>query len=177
MVGAELKSLKSRIIENITNMKKIGLSLLFALCLFFYGNAQDYNTGIGLRGGFASGLTIKHFVTSKAAFEGILASRWRGIEVTGLYEVHGRAFQTERMKWFIGFGAHVGFWNGDYTHKYWGEPGESYTVVGLDGILGLEYSFVEVPFNIGIDWKPAFNFYGYSGFWADGGALSIRYIF
>jgi len=35
----------------------------------------------------------------------------------------------------------------------------------------------EVPFNISIDWKPAYNLWGYSGFWADGGALSIRYIF
>jgi hypothetical protein len=167
----------SRIILKTTKMKKIGLTMLLAFCLFSFSNAQDYNTGIGLRGGFANGITIKHFVSSKAAFEGIIASRWRGLELTGLYEVHGRAFQTERMKWYIGFGAHVGFWNGDYTHKYWGESGTSYTVVGLDGILGLEYSFVEVPFNIGIDWKPAFNLVGYPGFWADGGALSIRYIF
>jgi hypothetical protein len=50
-------------------------------------------------------------------------------------------------------------------------------VVGLDGILGLEYSFVGIPINISVDWKPAFNFAGHSGFWADGGAISIRYIF
>ncbi|MBN1989352.1 MAG: hypothetical protein JW783_08155 [Bacteroidales bacterium] len=158
-------------------MKKLGFTILLALACTLYSHAQDYNTGIGLRGGFASGVTIKHFVSSKSAFEGIVASRWRGIELTALYEVHGRAFNTERMKWFIGFGAHAGFWNGDNTSKYWGEQGVSYTVIGVDGILGLEYSFVEIPFNISLDWKPAFNFYGHSGFWADGGALSIRYIF
>lgn len=158
-------------------MKKITITIILAICISFLGKAQDYNTGIGLRGGFANGLTIKHFVSSKAAFEGIIASRWKGLELTGLYEVHGRAFSTERMKWYIGFGGHVGFWNGDNTNKYWGEPGTSYTVIGLDGILGLEYSFLEVPINIGIDWKPTFNFYGYSGFWGDGGAISIRYIF
>ncbi len=81
------------------------------------------------------------------------------------------------MKWYFGFGAHVGFWNGDYTKHYWGEAGETYTVIGVDGILGLEYSFIEVPINLGLDWKPAFNFIGYSGFRADGGALSICYIF
>lgn len=158
-------------------MKKFGLTILLALGCFIFSNAQDYNTGIGLRGGFANGLTIKHFVTQRAAFEGIISSRWRGLELTGLYEVHGRAFNTERMKWYIGFGGHVGFWNGDYAKPYWGEPGTKYTVVGVDGILGLEYSFLEIPFNIGIDWKPAFNFFGYTGFWADGGALSVRYIF
>ncbi len=158
-------------------MKNITLIIILALSISFWGKAQDYNTGIGLRGGFANGLTIKHFVSSRAALEGIIASRWKGIELTGLYEVHGRAFSTDRMKWYIGFGGHVGFWNGDNTNKYWGEPGTSYTVIGLDGILGLEYNFIEVPINIGIDWKPTFNFYGYSGFWGDGGAISIRYIF
>lgn len=147
------------------------------MCCSFLGIAQDYKTGIGFRGGFANGITIKHFVSSKTAFEGIISSRWRGLELTGLYEFHGQAFDTERLKWFVGFGGHLGFWNGENTHKYWGERGTSYAVIGIDGILGLEYSFREVPINIGLDWKPAFNFYGHSGIWADGGALSIRYIF
>lgn len=158
-------------------MRKIGFTFMLAACFTLFTNAQDYNTGIGLRGGFSNGVTIKHFVSPKTAFEGIISSRWKGVELTGLYEVHGWAFNTDRLKWYIGFGAHVGFWNGVNTSKYWGDPGTSYTVVGVDGILGLEYSFYEVPFNIGIDWKPAYNFIGYSGFWADGGALSIRYIF
>ncbi|MEX0982358.1 MAG: hypothetical protein WD577_14860 [Bacteroidales bacterium] len=158
-------------------MKKFGITILLAFSFVIFSNAQDYNTGIGLRGGFSNGVTIKHFVSSKSAFEGIIASRWKGLELTGLYEVHYSAFQTDRLKWYLGFGAHVGFWNGDYTDGRWGDAGESYTVVGLDLIVGLEYSFSEVPFNIGVDWKPAYNFYGYSGLWADGGALSIRYIF
>lgn len=158
-------------------MKKIGFTILFTACLFSFTFAQDYNTGIGFRGGFANGITIKHFVSNKAAFEGIISSRWRGLELTGLYEIHNRAFNTDRLNWYFGFGGHVGFWNGDYTNKYWGDSGHQYTVVGVDGILGLEYNFVEVPINLSIDWKPAYNFYGYSGFWADGGAFSIRYIF
>jgi hypothetical protein len=156
-------------------MKKFGLTILLASGLFLLSNAQDYSTGIGLRGGFANGITIKHFVSQKAAFEGIIASRWRGLELTGLYEIHNRAFQTDRLNWYIGFGGHIGFWNGDNAR--WGTANTAYTVVGVDGILGLEYNFLQVPFNISIDWKPAFNFYGYSGFWADGGAISIRYIF
>ena len=158
-------------------MKKLVITSLFAFCLVSIGLAQDYKTGIGLRGGFENGLTIKHFTREKSAYEFILASRWRGFEVTGLYEVHNQAFDVERFKWFVGFGGHVGSWNGDYTYRYWGEQGTNYTVAGIDGILGLEYSFKEVPFNLSLDWKPAFNFIGYSGFWGDGGALSIRYIF
>jgi hypothetical protein len=156
-------------------MKKIVITCLIVFCLVSISYAQDYTTGIGLRGGFSNGLTIKHFTGERSAFEVILASRWRGVEITGLYEIHNQAFDTERLNWYFGFGGHVGFWNGDYAR--WGEPNTSYTVIGIDGILGLEYNFTEIPINIGIDWKPAFNISGYTGFWADGGALSIRYIF
>jgi hypothetical protein len=156
-------------------MKKYIIIFFIGFCLTTFSNAQDYNTGVGFRGGFSNGLTVKHFVGSHSAFEGILSSRWRGFQVTGLYEIHNQFFDVERFHWYFGGGAHVGFWNGDYAK--WGDPGIMYTVVGIDGILGLEYNFREIPINLSLDWKPAFNFIGYSGFWADGGALSIRYIF
>lgn len=158
-------------------MKKILIAVVMAFCFSTISIAQDYNTGIGIRGGPFTGLTLKHFVSERSAFEFLLATRWRGLEITGLYEIHNRAFDAERLRWYYGFGAHAGFYNGDYTHNKWGEKGNEYSVLGLDGILGLEYSFEEIPFNVSIDWKPSFNFYGYSGFWADGVALSIRYIF
>ena len=156
-------------------MKKIVTSLMIAFCLISISNSQDYNTGIGLRGGFFSGLTIKHFISPKTALEGIFDSRWRGFQFTGLYEVHHHVFDAERFKFYYGVGGHIGVWDGRYTD--WGDRGTNYTVIGIDGILGLEYSFREIPFNLGIDWKPAFNFVGYSGYWGDGGAISLRYIF
>lgn len=158
-------------------MKKIILSFVLVFSFLTVSYAQDYRTGIGLRGGFANGITLKHFVSESSAFEFLFASRWRGVEITALYEIHNRAFHQERLNWYYGIGAHVGFWNGDYTYKYWGERGVDYSVFGIDGILGIEYNFVEAPFNIGIDWKPAYNLVGHSGFWYDGGALSVRYIF
>ena len=150
--------------------------ITFVLILSFVGliSAQEYKTGIGLRAGFSSGLTVKHFNNSKVALEGLFTTRWQGFVVTGLYEVHNRAFDVDRLKWFYGGGAHLGFYNGDYV--YWGRNGSAYTVVGIDGILGLEYTFSEVPINLGIDWKPSFNLIGYSGFWSEGG-FSVRYVF
>ncbi|MFT7035161.1 MAG: hypothetical protein ACJA2S_003683 [Cyclobacteriaceae bacterium] len=156
-------------------MKRTVILVITGLCLSSIGLAQDYNTGIGLRGGYFNGITIKHFIGGKVVLEGILNSRWKGYQVTGLYEIHNEAFQTERLKWYYGLGAHIGFWDGNRTK--WGEGGTNYTVVGLDGILGLEYNFSETPFNLGIDWKPTLDIGGYSGFWGDGGAISIRYIF
>jgi hypothetical protein len=156
-------------------MKKLMLVLLIALFIGLNSNAQDYNTGIGLRGGWGTGLTVKHFLNAKAAVEGIFDSRWHGFSVTGLYEMHSRAFDADRLNFYYGVGGHIGFWDGRYYRDY--DRDRNYTVIGIDGILGLEYNFKEIPFNLSIDWKPAFNLTDSSGFWGDGGAISIRYIF
>jgi hypothetical protein len=156
-------------------MKNIILTLSLAICLVAVVNAQDYKTGIGLRGGLYNGLTIKHFISQTSALEGLISTRWSGFELTGLFEIHNQAFDVERLNWYYGAGAHVGSYNGDNTN--WGNSGTSYIVIGIDGILGIEYNFKEIPVNIGLDWKPALNLIGYSHFFGDGGALSVRYIF
>lgn len=155
-------------------MRRILISFIVAFGMFSILNAQDYKTGIGLRAGFSSGLTIKHFKSRNVALEGLFTTRWQGFDFTGLYEVHNEAFDVKQLNWYYGGGAHLGFYNGRYT--WWGREGVAYTVVGLDGILGLEYTFDELPVNIGIDWKPALNLVGYYGFWSEG-AFSIRFVF
>jgi hypothetical protein len=150
-------------------MKKIILTFSLAVCFIAFANAQDYKTALGLRAGWNQGLTIKHFISGKSALEGLLAWHYSGFEITGLYEVHNRAFDVERLNWYYGGGAHIGFYGNSYD-------GGSGTFIGLDGILGLEYNFNDLPINISLDWKPAFDF-GYSHFFGDGGALSIRYCF
>jgi hypothetical protein len=154
-------------------MKKIILTLSLAICFVAVVNAQDYHTGIGLRGGYYYGLTLKHFISERSALEALLQSRWSGFEITGLYEVHNQAFNVDRLKWYYGGGAHIGSYDGANTG--WGTG--NYFIVGIDGILGIEYNFKEVPINLSLDWKPAFDFVGYSHFFYDGAAFSIRYIF
>jgi hypothetical protein len=155
--------------------------LVFALTiLIFTGiavNAQDYNTGIGIRGGLSNGLTVKHFIGENTAIEGILATHRRGFNVTGLYQIHNQAFETPRLNWYYGFGGHIGFWNEHRNHPLFHYDTGSYTVIGIDGILGIEYNIEPIPFNISLDWKPAFNFIGYTGFWGGEVAISVRYIF
>jgi hypothetical protein len=155
-------------------MKKIFITLVLTLITLNIIIAQEYNTGIGIRAGNFSGLTIKHFNRQRGAFEGLITSRWEGFAVTGLYEIHNRAFDVKHLNWYYGGGAHIGFYNG--SHAYWGSAGTAYTIIGIDGILGIEYSFDEIPINIGIDWKPAFNLVGYTGLWSEG-AFSLRYVF
>ncbi|HOB84498.1 MAG TPA: hypothetical protein PKX27_11610 [Bacteroidales bacterium] len=156
-------------------MKRLLIFLSLVLGLSGFAAAQDYNTGIGFRGGLINGLTVKHFLSKKGAVEGLLASRYKGLEITGLYEVHNPIPKADRLKWYYGAGAHLGFYNGDNTK--WDDDEGNYTSLGLDLILGLEYSFSEVPINLGLDWKPEFNLLGYSKFIGDGVALSVRFIF
>ncbi|RIH64070.1 hypothetical protein D1164_16010 [Mariniphaga sediminis] len=156
-------------------MKKVFLASTLFLLVVLSANAQDYNTGIGVRGGLSNGLTVKHFIESDRAIEGLLSSRWRGFNITGLYEIHAQAFDTPRLNWYYGFGGHIGFWDG-YDDHPWFDDNDNYTVVGIDGIIGIEYNIEPIPFNISLDWKPGFNIIGYTGFWGDEIALSVRFI-
>ena len=156
-------------------MKKVLILLMLAISSITY--SQQYENAIGFRGGFTQGITFKHFLGSANALEGILATRWSGFSLTGLHEIHANAFEVEGLNWYYGGGGHVGLYNGDISNRYFDDPSKSYTVIGLDGILGIEYNIGEIPINISLDWKPAFNLVGYLGFWGDNGAFSVRYYF
>jgi len=157
-------------------MRKIALSLALAVITVAFACAQDYKTGIGLRGGLSNGLTVKHFIKENTALEGILSTRWSGFNITGLYEINNRgAFDVNRLNWYYGAGAHIGFWDSDASWA--AEDHGAYTVIGIDGILGIEYNFEAIPLNLSLDWKPAINLIGYTQSWFDEVALSLRFIF
>ncbi|MBA3899634.1 MAG: hypothetical protein H0X62_05395 [Bacteroidetes bacterium] len=141
-------------------------------------NSVDYTTALGLRFGFEGGITLKHFISSDRAIEGILSSAYahRGIRLTGLYEIYAGAFDVDGLSWFYGFGAHIGY--GRYGRDRWNHYHYRYDgpVIGIDGIIGMEYQIQEIPFSVSLDIKPAIDIIGFrSGHFGDI-ALSIRYI-
>jgi len=160
-------------------IRKLVFTCLLAALFTIGGNAQPYNTSAGIRLGLFNGLTVKHFIEPDRALEGLLSWRWDGFVVTGLYEFQ-KPLNIEgvsNLDWYIGGGAHIGFWG---ANNYYYGPADrvnSYTVGGLDFILGMEYTFDEVPITLSLDWKPAFNIFGDSHWWGDGGAFSVRYVF
>ncbi len=161
-------------------MKKLLFSLMLFVALGLGSEvmAQGYNTGIGLRAGSGNGLTVKHFISQNAALEGILYTRWNGLIVAGLYEVHNDIREVKNLQWFYGGGAHIGTWNAGRGNTPWdNNRNRSYTVVGLDLIVGLDYKFEDAPINLSLDWKPTFNFFNDQRFWGDEVALSIRFTF
>ena len=74
-------------------MKKIILISLIFVASSFALNAQDYQTGFGLRGGTSQGLSVKHFISDETALEGIVTTRWRRLMITGLNEIEKPAFR------------------------------------------------------------------------------------
>lgn len=157
---------------------KIALLSLFIVGTLSFTSAQNYSTAIGARVGYFNGVTIKHFVNNSNAIEGIASFRWKGFALTGLYEWQKPIKGAKGLDYFLGLGGHVGFWDHKYYYRDWDDDRYgNFTVVGVDFIAGLEYTFAEVPFNVGLDWKPAFNLVGDNRWWGDGVALSIRYAF
>lgn len=140
---------------------------------------QSYKTALGLRLNGGAGISCRHFISEKHSIEGILYSRWRGLNITGLYTVNTPVFTEPGFSFFIGGGAHLGIW--DSNRSPWWDDNEykdnSRLVMGVDGQIGLEYVFEEIPLNLSVDWKPALNFIGVTNFWAGDAALSVRYTF
>lgn len=156
-------------------MKRLIIVVIIVAGMAVSASAQDYRTAIGVRAGYPAGITLKHFMSGKTAFEGLFTTRWGGLAVTGLFEAHAQAFDVGNLNWYYGFGAHVGFFDAN-RNRYWGDDGRDYTVVGVDGILGIEYRFTEIPIVLGVDWKPSFDILGYTDFYGDGIALSVRFV-
>lgn len=148
----------------------ITLSALFSIS----ASAQHtYNTGIGLRGGYPSGVTLKQFLTDNSAAEGILSFGWGGIGVTGLYQFHNSVSDAPGLDWYYGVGAHVATAKADKDSPFANSMGgELY--LGVDAIVGLEYVFKDAPVSISLDILPIFNIVNDFGIWFNTG-LSIRY--
>lgn len=154
--------------------------LILVVCTLFLALAlsaqYDYKTAIGIRAGFDQGISLKHFMNSTDAIEGIVSFRFRGFIATALWERHANAFAIDRLNWYYGGGAHIGFWRYYDGHPWYDKDDGSKTVIGIDGILGIEYNIKEIPINVSLDYKPAINFIGFNNAIFDGGALSVRYM-
>ena len=164
----------------------IHISFAFLMLVSFNSIAQPYKTGIGIRlGGISQGITVKHFVNSNAALEGILSFGRHSVIITGLYEKHQPFPKADGLSWFYGGGLHVGFISGDYSYYYFyykshkkvyvGDAfNDSQSYVGADFILGMEYKFKDAPIALSLDLKPFVDFVpGVYGYWE--GALTFRF--
>lgn len=150
-------------------MKKTIL-LVFVVCsLVLNVQAQkNYNTGVGLKFGLPSGINVKHFVGETAAVEGVLGWWNYGWALTGYYEIHNAVFDNPDFVLYYGPGAHIGTYDhGKYNNDL---------ILGVDGIIGVEYTIPNAPITFGLDLAPGLNFAPDIDLWL-GTGLSIRYVF
>ncbi|MDQ2773076.1 MAG: hypothetical protein M3Y54_21540 [Bacteroidota bacterium] len=158
-------------------------------------------------GGYSSGLTIKHFLSGKngVAIEGLLTTEYaaHGGRLTILGEKHIGVADIKGLQFYYGAGFHAGAYQGRYyfaddrfyyngrnddvylrrdkNGKYYADSyyydQNTYVAIGADLIAGLEYKLPDLPFVVGIDYKPFFEvFHGYTGFYNDA-AISLRVTF
>ena len=131
-------------------------------------NRSSYQTALGVKVWDGGGISFKHFVNGNNALE-LIGYFWnRGTRITGLYEIHGPIYGATGLQWYIGPGAHIGFYNS--------KNGDG-VFAGIDGVLGLDYKFKGAPINMSLDWQPSFEFGDNRGFYGNWGGLGIRYTF
>lgn len=167
-------------------MKKIFLLLLtigfFALSqqeIKAQALGTDYENAVGGRFGVANGITFKHFLNENSAIDVIMNFRskknsYSVFKLYGLYEIYNPISNAPGLKWYYGAGGGIG----SYTFKYKDDrKDEKDIALSVDGVLGLDYKFNDVPINVSFDWKPSFELSPDQGLGFDGFGLSIRFAF
>ena len=154
--------------------------------------AQDYKSSIGARAGYPSshrtliGFNFKHFMSERAAVEGIVSWMWRGRELrfTALYQ-HHFDIPVEGLRWYLGGGGYAGIASRRYhPHYNWYYYEDNYVIpiFGITFVGGVEYKFRDLPIALALDHMPSigFNRLSRDGFDPAGlgnGGVSFRYTF
>jgi hypothetical protein len=146
----------------------IAATLFISISVAAQSKGRTYTTAIGVKVLDGGGITLKHFLNKKDALEGIGYFWNRGSRITGLYELHFDISGAPGLKWYIGPGIHLGFYNTKNGGGSW---------VGIDGVLGLDYKINNAPLNLSLDWQPSFEFGNNRGFTGNWGGFGIRYTF
>lgn len=151
------------------------LALSFILCISM--NAQDFDSAVGLRLGFPSGITYKKFISDSNALEFYGGYRGyilaRSISLHGAYQIHKDIDEVDGLQWYYGGGAALFLWSDDFNG--------SSTQIGLQGYIGLSYTLTDTPVNITVDWVPTFSLGNglgnlNSGFGGGYYSVGVRYV-
>jgi hypothetical protein len=141
-------------------------STLLAIGLFLVGviNAQNYTRDAGVRVGDYFSATCRQFVEEDQALEGILFIGRHGMTITVLKEFFQPALGhiSENLYFQYGYGPHLGFRYTDHykvlNRSYQLEEYRFTPLLGINGLVGLEYRFSEFPILISIDLRPYFEY-------------------
>jgi hypothetical protein len=136
---------------------------------------QNYKTAVGGRIGYPLTVSGKYFLNESIAlegnvgFRGFSGYRWVALSAAGLK--HKPLEVLDRLSWYYGAGGSIFFWRFETLTTF------ASSTLGLQGYLGLDYTFKKSPINVTIDWTPTFFINGYTpGLGTRFGSIGIRYI-
>lgn len=141
--------------------------------------SQQYVTALGIKADYTTAdvpsaeLSLKHFFAGPSAFEVNLGGSRRYIWMQAMYLRN--QFMRRDLEWYWGAGLDGGYWtegNGGRTDL----PQKTGFWSGLNGTVGLEYTFHVVPINLALDTGPTLRVVPEVKFgWMAG--FSLRYAF
>ena len=143
-------------------MKLFCTTILFLLiCLGVSG--QNYTRDAGIRFGNGISGTYRQFTKDDIAMELFLSYQDRSMRFGGQKQHFSSILEkySENFKLYFGYGVHMGFsytnkhkvFNREYNYEWTFSP-----LFGIDGIVGLEYYFPEVPILVSAEMRPYFEF-------------------
>ena len=136
------------------------IGILFSCSL----SAQNYTRDIGVRVGDYFTLSGRQFTADDEALELMLFIGRHGVTGTFLKEYFIPAFERFSGNIFFeyGFGAHIGFRILDsyrvFNRRYLLDDKRFTPLLGLDGYIGIEYRFPDLPLIISTEFKPYFEY-------------------
>lgn len=143
-------------------MKLIYTSIiLFCLSVGLYG--QNYTRDAGIRFGKGVIGSYRQFFKEDMSIEIFGGYYNRGLILGGIREYYMPALTkySDNFRLYYGYGVHTGFtytnqhkmFNRVYRYDWTFSP-----IFGMDGIVGLDYAFSEVPIMVSADIKPYYEF-------------------
>ncbi len=152
-------------------------------CLLFVGFStvataqQNYSSAVGARFGYPLSASYKKFISEPGAIEAYVGLRgntaWTWVSISAAY-LHHKELEIENisgLNWYFGGGGSVYFWNYKFSTDI------ASTTLGLQGYIGLEYTFDDLPLTVTLDWVPTIFLNSYVDSFGGGyGGLGVRYI-
>jgi hypothetical protein len=159
--------------------------LVFGLFLTGLVNAQNYTRDAGIRLGDYFSATYRQFIEEDEAVEGMLFFGRQGASITILKEYFQPTLGhiSEYLYFQYGYGAHLGFRYTDHykvmNRTYALNEYRFTPLLGINGLVGLEYRFPAFPFVVSVDLKPYFEYSTIQIFsiYLQSAGISIKYKF
>lgn len=152
-------------------MRSIIIVAAMILSLAGSVRSQEHRHAISGRVGLSSGIAYQLMVDDFRGYKGFVSFRDGGMQFTGLIESYRPLYLdfTDKMYFYTGMGAHIGFTRWQSGNWIWANPFKYYRqatwnhvlpVFGLDAIIGLEYRLTRIPMTFSLDVKPFFELFG-----------------